>query len=243
MNPFFWLLLIPVLLLLNLYIRRSRPHNEGTDPGTMNRQDYLQAIRQCERFDPNGYRGSAKQQILQFQTRADELIHEWLEPGAVESEMILKTETFLSENADFSTQLKERIRSYQTLQSQYESKIEEINVFFSENNFYPPDFTFLANTLHEKYTDLKELKRTDPFTSQEEFNQFLDLISSQIEIFKSTHEKVSVAIQHFETVKATLPEGKHVAMLELKQKMFFALHQGDFKEAEKWILRFYDKLQ
>lgn len=241
MKPLFLLLFIPLLFILNFWFKKKNDSKKPSIDKT--KEEYLNEIRLCDKYEIEGYRGKTKMRMVSLQDRANALVDIWLEPHHDTIEIRETSDQLLQDAAQLTHDLKSGASAFEQCQTLYEQKIEQINSFFDDKNFYPPDFTFLANTLHEKYNTLKETKRKDPLFELKDFNDFLTLISTQFDTFDEIHSRVSMALLAFDEKKDSFTEPKLIPLLELKQKIFFSLHQGNFKETENLIRVFSDRMK
>jgi hypothetical protein len=246
MKPLLWLLVIPLLFLFNhLNKRKQRELRviEAEKAISDERESLLNKLRDSKRFEVEGYAGETKTVMSTLMEKAELVTDAWFEPGKSFDDNKVATLAFLDELSAFRDSLKNGIATFETIQRDYDSFQEELRTFFDSTTFYPPDFTFLANSLEAKSTEMKEVRRTDPLISTKVYTDFLDMFKKQIESFRSIHQDITLLLEKFDTVKDTLSENDAFAFSELKQKIFFSLHQGEFANTKQLIERFENKIK
>jgi hypothetical protein len=235
-------IIIFILLLAFILLRRSfkikKLKQQKKDEVVYNRQKLLIKLKELDKYDLGGYAGDTRDKMKENSNKIQTLMEKIMSDNYTEQTYDnYKNEVYLLEESmkEFSKNLIAQIKLWDKALQALENTRDYTNDFFRDRNFYPPDFTFHANTLESHITDVKEIKRKNPLSSPEPYYAFIEEYKGKFELFLSLHRKISEYIERIENAKTTFTKKDIDEINMLKNDLYSALKDANFKIVEKTL--------
>jgi len=110
---------------------------------------------------------------------------------------------------------------------------EKIASYLAETNFYPSDFAIDNNKLSGMIVEINENKGANPLMNLEPSTTFATELDKKVQMFQEQHQQVVSVIEKIEAQQQQYPANKRNRILDIKNELFIALHQGNFEKTKK----------
>jgi len=196
------------------------------------KQDILMELKALKKYEVDAYEGESAlflQSYLDKINTCMELVFKENMTDALKDEI----HAMKREIDNDITKWKNAPQSIVQALDEMEQTKEKIASYLAETNFYPADFAIDNNKLSGMIVEINENKGANPLMNLEPSTTFATELYKKVQLFQEQHQQVVSVIEKIEAQQQDYPANKRNRILDIKNELFIALHQGNFEKTKK----------